>query len=79
MTKKKEVFDYTAPGLLVGRDVIVGLNGGTNLKGEVRHADSDVIVIVAEPKSTLDIETQVVHTIVNVERIDFVQFKTDRE
>lgn len=78
MSKKKEL-DYSSPEILLGRTVIVGLTGGTNLTGEVRQVDTDTIVIVSEPKSALDIETQVVHTIVNVERVDFIQFKTERE
>lgn len=81
MAKKTEktVFDYSSTELLVGRTVIVGLTGGTNIQGEVRFIGAETIVLVSEPKSTLDIETQVVHNIINRNRIDFVQFKTERE
>lgn len=75
---KKTDFDYGNPALLLGRTVIVGLNGGTNIQGEVRFMDDEAIVVVTEPKSTLDIETQVVHTVINLNRVDFIQFKTER-
>lgn len=78
MAKKTEL-DYSKPELLLGRNVLVGLKSGTNLGGEVRYLDEDTLVLVTEPKSKLDIETQVVHTVINAERIDFIQFKTDRE
>lgn len=79
MAKKTE-FDYSDPTeLLIDRLVIVGINGGTNLSGVVRYADDRTLVIVSEPTSALDIETQVVHTVVNTDRIDFIQFKTPRD
>lgn len=74
----KETLNYSDLKILLGRSVIVGLNGGTNLQGEVRHVDDESLVIVTEPISALDIETKVVHTIINPQRIDFVQFKTER-
>lgn len=77
MAKKK--FDYTSPELLLGRTVIVGITGGMNVQGEVRHMDDQTIVIVTEPKSALDLETNVVHTMINLHRVDFLQFKTERE
>lgn len=77
MAKKTEL-DYSDPKILMGRTVVVGLKGGTNLAGEVRFMDTDTVVIVSEPKSALDIETQVVHTVVNLESVDFIQFKTER-
>lgn len=80
MAKKTTVLDYSnVQELLNGRTVIVGLSGGTNLTGDVHYMDDETLVLVAQPKSKLDIETQVVHTVVNAERIDFIQFKTDRE
>jgi len=78
MAKKTEL-DYSKPTeLLTGRTVIVGLKGGTNIGGEVRFIDEETMVIVSEPKSTLDIETKIVHTVVNLINVDFIQFKTDR-
>jgi len=77
---KKTQLDYSDPQeLLVGRQVVVAFKGGTNLGGEVRYLDVDTLVLVTEPKSALDIETQVVHTVINMERVDFIQFKTARE
>lgn len=75
----KAKFDYGNPELLLGRTVIVGITGGTNVQGEVRFVDDKTIVIVTEPHSTLDIETKVVHTLINLHRVDFLQFKTERE
>ena len=80
MAKKTEELDYSnVQELLTGRMVIVGLKGGTNLTGEIRFMNEETLVLVTEPKSALDIETQVVHTVVNAERIDFIQFKTERK
>ena len=80
MAKKTEELDYSnVQELLTGRTVIVGLKGGTNLTGEIRFMNEETLVLVTEPKSSLDIETQVVHTVVNAERIDFIQFKTERK
>lgn len=77
---KKTVLDYSnLQDLFKGRTVVVGLTGGTNLSGEVHYVDDDKLVLVTEPKSSLEIETKVVHTVVSTKRIDFVQFKTDRE
>jgi len=78
MAKKTEI-DYSNPELLLGRTVIVGVTGGMNVQGEVRFVDEGSIVVVTEPKSKLDIETQVVHTIIGLHRVDFIQFKTERE
>lgn len=76
---KKELNYSDLEALYTGRDVIVGLKTGTNLAGEVKFMDEKVLVLVNEPKSALDIATQSTHTVVNLDRIDFVQFKTDRK
>jgi hypothetical protein len=76
--KKKELNYANMEELLTDREVVVGLKGGTNLGGKVRYIDEDGIVLVNEPTSTLDIELKVSHTIINKDRIDFIQFKTDR-
>ena len=77
---KKQVLDYSnTEKLLLDRTVIVGLKGGTNLTGDIRYIDASTIVLVTEPTSTLDIETKVVHTVVNAANVDFIQFKTDRK
>ena len=77
---KKTGLDYECfHDLIKGRDVNVGLKSGAVLSGEVRYVDSEILVLVTEPKSKLDIETQVVHTVVYQEKVDFVQFKTDRQ
>jgi hypothetical protein len=78
MAKKTE-FNYDDATILLGRNVTIGLQQGVSLGGEVRYVDEETIVLVTEPKSTLEIETKVVHTIINTSRIDFIQFKTDRE
>lgn len=79
MAKKTEL-DYSNPQeLFIGRAVVVGLKGGTNIAGDVRFLDEESLVLVTEPKSTLDIETQVVHTVINLANVDFIQFKTQRE
>lgn len=78
--ESKSALDYSnLKELLTNRTVIVGLNGGTNLTGEVNYIDADTLVLVTRPHSTLEIETKVVHTMVNAEHIDFIQFKTDRD
>lgn len=78
MAKKTEL-NYSDPKLLIGREVIIGLQGGTNLAGQIRYINEDTFVLVSEPTSALDIETRVVHYVVNASRVDFIQFKTDRE
>jgi len=78
MVKEKLNYSNSAK-LLIGRKVIIGLKGGTNLSGDVDYIDKDIIVLVVAPTSTLDLETKVVHTIVMTSRIDFIQFKTERE
>jgi small nuclear ribonucleoprotein (snRNP)-like protein len=77
MSKK---LDYSnIEKVLLDRTVIVGLKGGTNLTGDIRHIDDTTIVLVTEPTSTLDIETKIVHTVINAANVDFIQFKTDRK
>jgi hypothetical protein len=77
---KKQELDYSdIEKLLDGRTVVVGLKGGTNLSGVVRYMSDTVLVLVNEPTSTLDIEDKNIHTIVNADRVDFVQFKTERK
>jgi hypothetical protein len=76
----KAVFDYSNnEELLLGREVVIGLKSGTNVGGEVRFINGNTIVVVNEPSSTLEIETQIVHTIVNLVEASFIQFKTKIE
>lgn len=78
--KAREQFDYSNLNeLFDGRNVVLSLKGGTTLGGEIRYFDDDVLVLVAEPKSALDIETKIVHTIVYKEKVEFIQFKTDKQ
>ena len=80
MAKKTDIeIDYSDQKLLLGKTVIVGLKSGTSLTGEVRYLDETTLVLVTEPTSALDIETRISHNIINAERIDFIQFKTDRQ
>ncbi len=80
MGKKIEKMDYGAfYDWLPGKNVNVGLKTGGVLAGDVEHIDKDIVVLVNRPKSTLDLETKVVHTIVYHDKIDFIQFKTERE
>lgn len=65
--------------LFDGRNVVLSLKGGTTLGGEIRFFNDEVLVLVAEPKSALDIETKIVHTIVYKEKVEFIQFKTDKQ
>ena len=68
--------DYTNPDLLFDREVVVALETGTNLSGKVKYVSDDVLVLVNEPTSSLEIETNVVHTVINPEHVCFIQFKT---
>ncbi len=79
MAKKTEVDYSDLYELFLNRSVIVGLQDGVNLQGDVRYYDDNVLVLVTEPTSKLDIETKVVHTVVSQSQINFVQFKTLRE
>lgn len=79
MAKKPEVNYNDLYELFLNRTVIVGLKDGVNLTGDVRYFDDEVLVLVTEPKSSLEIETQVVHTVVYQKNVNFVQFKTARE
>lgn len=79
MSKQKELKYEFFHDWLVGYNVNVGMKSGTVLQGEVRHIDKDIVVLVTEPKSVLDLETKIIHTILYNERIDFIQFKTDKK
>lgn len=79
MSKKENKLNYSKlDELFLERLVVVGLKGGTNLSGVVHHVGPDSLVLVTEPKSSLDIETQIVHTVVMKSNVDFIQFKTER-
>ena len=73
----KERLNYAELDLL-GKEIHVTLKSGVALSGEVKFLSKDVLVLVREPKSSLDIETDVVHTIVQRSEVVVTQFKTKR-
>jgi hypothetical protein len=76
---KKESFDYSdVDELLFGRKVSIGLKSNFTLSGVVKYVDEEVLVLVVEPTSNLDIETEVSHTIVDRDDVAYIQFKTEK-
>jgi hypothetical protein len=82
MTKKTgSKLDYAElHDWLPGKGVVnVALKSGGIIAGEIEHIDKELLVVVNRPKSLLDLETKVIHTIIRQEKIDYIQFRTDRE
>lgn len=79
MKSDKAKFDYSdVDHVLMGRQVNIGLKSNYTLSGEVRFLDEDIMVLVVEPTSILDIEAKIHHTIVDRDDIAYIQFKSDR-
>lgn len=76
---QEEVIDFeNLQETLVGREVTVGLRGA-NLAGVVEQfLDDGSIVLVVKPTSSFSIQTDIVHTVIHADRIEFIQFITKK-
>ena len=81
MKKKIDKLDYSEMyDWLPSKGVVnVALKSGGIIAGEIEHIDAELLVMVNRPKSSLDLETKVVHTIIYQDKVDYIQFRTERE
>ncbi len=79
-TQTKELDYSVLHDWLPGKGVVnVALKSGGIIAGEIEHIDKELLVIMVRPKSLLDLETKVVYTIVYQDKVDYIQFRTERE